>query len=508
MTEPTNRVHLLRKLVLPIAIAASLSACVSGGGGAGAGTSVSPGSQSSGNGAPASTSANSNTDAAIPITGSTIPMSQALNTPGAGTGQTIYVSTTGSNSNNGLSPQTPLQTIQQAVDIVRPGGTIEIMGGTYAGGITISNPGTATAWITMEPYQNQPVVIDGGSAMNNLFFTNSSNAPSYWEVKGFTLRSALQYGVQIDTPDVKIVDNDIYYTNYSIIKLVSTAHNIVIWGNQLHDNNHASAQAYVSKAVDMVGAVNVLVAHNNVYNISDIGLYCKGNATDITFADNTLNNIGSRGIMLGQSTGVQFLQPGKTYESYNSIIKNNVITNDQSACLSESSSYDAEIYNNSCYNAAIVHHGAIFISNESALHQAGTNVYIRNNIIEDSSSLPMVVIAPNAMTNYATLHINHNMYYDPAGVTFEWDDKNIYNMPFQTWQQTTGLELNSIVANPQYANVTPVGAVMPAITGNTLLSLSPSSPAINAGVVLPSVTHDINGVARPSTGSYDMGAYQ
>ena len=506
MTEPTNRVHLLRKLVLPIAIAASLSACVSGG--AGAGTSVSPGSQSSGNGAPASTSANSNTDAAIPITGSTIPMSQALNTPGAGTGQTIYVSTTGSNSNNGLSPQTPLQTIQQAVDIVRPGGTIEIMGGTYAGGITISNPETATAWITMEPYQNQPVVIDGGSAMNNLFFTSSSNAPSYWEVKGFTLRSALQYGVQIDTPDVKIVDNNIYYTNYSIVKLVSTAHNIVIWGNQLHDNNHASAQAYVSKAVDMVGAVNVLVAHNNVYNISDIGLYCKGNATDITFADNTLNNIGSRGIMLGQSTGVQFLQPGKTYESYNSIIKNNVITNDQSACLSESSSYDAEIYNNSCYNAAIVHHGAIFISNESALHQAGTNVYIRNNIIEDSSSLPMVVIAPHAMTNYATLHINHNMYYDPAGVTFEWDDKNIYNMPFQTWQQTTGLELNSVVANPQYANVTPVGAVMPSITGNTLLSLSPSSPAINAGVVLPSVTHDINGVARPSTGSYDMGAYQ
>ena len=35
--------------------------------------------------------------------------------------------------------------------------------------------------------------------------------------------------------------------------------------------------------------------------------------------------------------------------------------------------------------------------------------------------LPMVVIAHNAMTNYATLHINHNMYYDPAGVTFEWD---------------------------------------------------------------------------------------
>ncbi|WP_145960603.1 hypothetical protein [Acidiferrobacter sp. SPIII_3] len=38
-----------------------------------------------------------------PITGSTIPMGLALNTPGAGTGQTYYVATTGSDSNNGLN---------------------------------------------------------------------------------------------------------------------------------------------------------------------------------------------------------------------------------------------------------------------------------------------------------------------------------------------------------------------------------------------------------------------
>jgi len=479
-------------------MAVSLSACVSGGGGApnsSSGTSAQP--------------ANSPTaNASTPITGSSFTTANALVTPGAGTGQTYYVSTTGSNSNNGLSPQAPFQTIQQAVNTVGPGGTIEVMAGNYAGGIVFGTVGTATAWITLEPYQNQAVVIDGGSAMNDLFFTSATNAPAYWIVKGFTIRSALQYAVQIDTPDVKIVDNNIYYSDYSIVKLVSTAHNIVIWGNQIHDNNHSSAQAAVSKAVDMVGAVNVLVAYNNVYNISFIGLYCKGNATDITFEDNTLNNIGSRGIMLGESTGVQFLQPGKTYESYNSIIKNNVITNDQSACLSESSSYNAEIYNNSCYNVAISRHGAIFISNESALGQAGTNVYVRNNVVYDSSSLPMVVIAPHAMTDYTTLHINHNMYYDTAGVTFEWDDKSIYNMAFNTWQQTTGLELNTIVADPLYANITPVGAIMPSVTGNTLLSVSANSPAINAGIVLPSVTHDINGIARPTSGSYDLGAYQ
>ena len=81
-----------------------------------------------------------------PITGSTIPMGLALNTPGAGEGQTYYVATTGSDSNNGLSPQTPFLTIQHAIETVGPGGTIEIMGGTYAGGITIDHPGTANGW--------------------------------------------------------------------------------------------------------------------------------------------------------------------------------------------------------------------------------------------------------------------------------------------------------------------------------------------------------------------------
>ena len=172
--------------------------------------------------------------------------------------------------------------------------------------------------------------------------------------------------------------------------------------NKTHDTAHHAPNAEISPAKSatmrtFLGAMSkpflgFFYAHHFASRHDEPG--------SLIPADNTLNNIGSRGIMLGQSTGIQFLQPGKTYESYNSIIKNNVITNDQSACLSESSSYDAEIYNNSCYNAAIVHHGAIFISNESALQQAGTNVYIRNNIIEDSSSLPMLfnVLSANVIS--------------------------------------------------------------------------------------------------------------
>ena len=473
-----------KKLAVLLAIAGTLSACV--GGGSSSGTTGSTSSSGSSSGSSAS---------ATPIIGSTFSNSQALITPGAGTGTTYYVSTTGSDSNNGLSPQTPFLTIQHAVEAVGPGGTVSIMGGTYPGGVVIDHPGTASGWITMEPYQGQQVTLDGSAAQQDVYFYNTAFAPTYWEMKGLTLVNSLQYEIQIDVPDVKIVNNNISESDYSLVKLVSTAQNVVIWGNTIHDNNVSSSLASVSKGVDMVGSTNVLVANNTVYNISFLGLYAKGNATNITFDDNMLNNIGSRGIMLGESTGVQFLQPGKTYESYNSIIKNNVITNDQSACLAESSSYNAEIYNNSCYNTAIARHGAIMLSNESALGQAGTNVYVQNNVIYDLTNRPMEVIAPNAMTDYSTLHINNNLYYNPTGVTFEWDDKSIYGMPFTTWQQTTGLDQSTLVGDPLYASL-------------TTLTLSANSPALNAGPVLPSVLHDFNGVLRPTTGSYDMGAYQ
>ncbi|MDA8361244.1 MAG: hypothetical protein M0Z44_04515, partial [Gammaproteobacteria bacterium] len=183
-----------------------------------------------------------------------------------------------------------------------------------------------------------------------------------------------------------------------------------------------------------------------------------------------------------------------TYESYNSIIKNNVITNDQSACLAESSSYNAYIYNNSCYNTAIDRKGAILITNESVSGQGGTNVFVRDNIIENFSTRPMVLIQPGAMTDDTTLHIDHNMYFDPGGVTFQWDERGLYGASFAAWQ-AAGFDTYSLVANPLYAN-------------QATLILKQRSPALDAGVPLAAVRHDMTGVRRPTMGPVSLGAYE
>ncbi|MET7401054.1 CBM35 domain-containing protein [Dactylosporangium sp. NPDC005572] len=75
---------------------------------------------------------------------------------------TLYVATNGNDSNAG-TPSAPLRTIQRAVDLAQPGGTILIRGGTYApaANIQLIKNGTSSQPITMRNYDGERVVIDG-----------------------------------------------------------------------------------------------------------------------------------------------------------------------------------------------------------------------------------------------------------------------------------------------------------------------------------------------------------
>jgi hypothetical protein len=72
------------------------------------------------------------------------------------------VATSGNGANPGSLTQ-PLATIQRAIDLVQPGGTIAIRGGTYAltTNLQIVHSGTASAPIAMSSYQGEHVIIDG-----------------------------------------------------------------------------------------------------------------------------------------------------------------------------------------------------------------------------------------------------------------------------------------------------------------------------------------------------------
>lgn len=89
------------------------------------------------------------------------PTTPPATTPPPATG-TLFVATNGNDANPGTLSQ-PLATIQRAHDLVQPGGTIAVRGGTYAPSVTIKilKDGTSARPITLTSHDGERVIIDG-----------------------------------------------------------------------------------------------------------------------------------------------------------------------------------------------------------------------------------------------------------------------------------------------------------------------------------------------------------
>ncbi|MHB1744299.1 MAG: Ig-like domain repeat protein [Acidobacteriaceae bacterium] len=416
---------------------------------------------------------------------------------------TYYVATTGSDSANGTSLAAPFATIAHAIDVVNPGDTILVTGGTYTGGKVVTRNGSASAWITLQNYNGEKVVWNALSTDSEVmyFYGDGNFDPMYWIVNGLTMVGGDQYTLKIDVPYVNILNNDISGSYLDLIKMVQTSKNILISGNTIHNQTSTAGEA----AIDAVGSVAITISHNWIHDSTSSAVIAKGNASNVIMEYNRVDNAGDRGFCLGQSTGIEFLYNG-AYESYNGIIRDNILLNTAGPCLVASSSSNPEIYNNSCYLSGENYVGGIAVLNESESHQANTNVYIDNNILfsANNTGQPDVHVGPGAMTDNATLYLDSNVYWNasgPAATTFSWDDLNLYNVSLAAWQSPTGKDLNSIVANPQFSSY-------------TTLNISGTSPAIQKAIC--DATHfcaqyDYLGTLRTSdgdTGPIDVGAYE
>jgi hypothetical protein len=121
---------------------------------------------------------------------------------------TLYVATTGSDSNAGTLAA-PLLTIQKAISLVPAGGTVAVRGGIYplATNIQITRSGTASAPFTLTNYQSEHVVIDGEAlpftpgAVGSTIPSGGRGAihmqASYWRLAGLEIEHG-PYAVYCD----------------------------------------------------------------------------------------------------------------------------------------------------------------------------------------------------------------------------------------------------------------------------------------------------------------------
>lgn len=448
-------------------------------------------------------------------------------------GITYFVATTGSDSANGTSLDTPFKTLGKAVGVAKAGDVVEVLAGTYdvtssnGFGLVIRTQGTEAAWITLRGHNGaRPVLKSTGSEPTVYFYNgacdenvvgnssgNTSCFSSFWVLQGLEIQGSAGGGgdgnaVKIDTAKVRLIGNKLCCSVADVVKLVRTANDVEVLDNEIWQDASKVTPGTNAQGVDIVGADRARVAGNYVHDVPDFGIYAKGNARNPIFENNRLFNIGradnGHALMLGQETDADRLADGN-FETYDGIVRNNVVVNSTWACLAVSSSSNARFYNNSCFNTATNSQASIFISNESEVNQVNVGLEFSNNIIYGSANRPVFKLSSGAITDASTLLLEKNLFFVPGGnPMFVLNDNQVNFTNWKTgYRALTGHDDSSLaVADPLYA--------ITSGTGTTPLTLQSTSPVMgvagkDVSAVVPT---DRLGVSRPLNGKMEIGAYE
>src|ERR1700682_3228222 len=105
---------------------------------------------------------------------------------------TYYVSTTGSNTNDGLTTTSAWRNVQYTANHVVAGYTVQVLGGTYNETVNISPSGSATAgYLTFQKYAGPTAIVDGTglSIPNGQYGLFNIASQSYLIIQGFEIRN-------------------------------------------------------------------------------------------------------------------------------------------------------------------------------------------------------------------------------------------------------------------------------------------------------------------------------
>jgi len=423
----------------------------------------------------------------------------------AAAGNTYYVSTTGSDSNNG-SLAAPWATLQHAANAATAGVTVNIEAGTYYQKFNITNSGSAGNPITFQNYNGGTVIIDGtGSGIGEYGIANIQSTASYITISGITFRNSPDFGILVDPSgatmtNIIIQNNTVYncglsgiagVTNYDSGFSSPTISYLTVTGNTVYNCNTSGAWESISisgvshftvsnnieygdayaagagidcKNGDTYGNVN----NNSIYSNRSLGIYldARGAENNINIFDNLIYNNSGSGIELADEAGRYVLN---SIEIYNNILYNNYRAFQVDHYGSETINFS--FINNTLYNNSASSGSEILIA---ASQTNLNNCIIENNIIYSLTS------GAYGILNYSNggVSVDHNLFYNSGG---SWNPGNTFGT-------------NYLTGNPLLTSPT------------TNFTLQSGSPAIAAGNSAGSPSTDYAGITRsspPCIGAYE-----
>ena len=477
----------------------------------------------------------------------------------AGWAATYYVSPSGNNTNNGTSTSAAFKTVQKALDVVRPGDTVNIMAGTYSEALVLKTTGSRNSRITIKNYDNGSVTISSGNSravrlgvsqvgyytFSGLNFV-SNFVGAYTGDKDYSIdlgigNSWWGYGPPSDNA-AKVTD-DSNGNNGHIIENCNITGSVGIMGhfNIVRNCTFDGKKSFTNAIHDIA-----IVSHNNTYtnntiaNYTQRGIWSMSNVSDnvITYNDishYSLNHDAGAIDLDGAWLPVQnirvayntihdpdaYASTGILLENgMNSIIDGNIIynTKDGIASLTYTKSgsggnyafgyYDFQSYDPSHLVAGVPYvtnnifmNNLIYNTSLNGIQLNSTwNEFVYNNTFYNCNGQFGAIALTNGGTWVGTRNItiqNNIIANSSSGVMVESGGSILL--------QTNNLFYGN-KSNGQTGSSYQTGNPMFADPGAFKFALTTGSSAIGKGAAISTVTTDILGKARPK-GSNDIGAY-
>jgi hypothetical protein len=315
-------------------------------------------------------------------------------------------------------------------------------------------------------------------------------------IEGLELVGSGAHCVKMEHPKGVVRNCKLHGCGADAVKIVRTAPGCLIEGCEIYDTGKATTNA---EGIDNVAADDVVVRGNYIHHIMSNGLYMKGGARNCLIEGNLVTDCNDNGIMLGQSTGKQFMT--SEYECRDSIARNNIVMRTKGSGLAFEAAQNCQFYNNTLYDVAQSAQAAMNV-NANSYKTPSTGVTLANNVVVVLSGRPLVFVHPLGLAAKGDLRCDYNLYFSPSGrYPFWYEPEKMYWEKFEDWRAGTGYDEHSLLADPK------LDTAGKGKWGQSSLQLLAGSPAIDIGLALPeAVPTDFLGTPRPQGKGFDLGA--
>ncbi|WP_448103591.1 right-handed parallel beta-helix repeat-containing protein [Pedobacter panaciterrae] len=478
-------------------------------------------------------------------------------------GKDVYVAIDGNDSNNGTL-DAPVSTINKGLELVTPGFTVFVRGGTYKEKVSFSRSGRKDKVITLKPYPGEKAVISGeGLSVSGNEALVTVNNISFIVIDGFdvcdfktTNAWANVDGIVVKggSTNVTLRKNRVFnIENNATPELGRSGHGIHIIGNTdvaltkilVEENEVFDCNTGYSENLTINGYVDGFeVRKNKVYNGENIGIVAAGGyaansnpaynyVRNGIIADNEIFNIDGK-------TG-----PIPAYKDHNGaigiyidgarniLVERNLVRDSGRGIgiVSETDNFPTQecvVRNNVVYNCALA---GIYMGGYIGYTGGGTNksYVVNNTVYHNSKDLGYAnevegeirltencndnvilnnIIYPrpdrgvfiNKQVTGGTNNVVGDNLYYSEGLSI-WRWNNVPYTDFNLWKAACGGDAGSLSgADPLFVNVPTYD-----------LHLKSASPAKNTGTVVSAEingTTDKDGTTRMVNNLISKGAYQ